>query len=102
MLSTCPPAEAAALARHLVEQRLAACVNIVENAHSVYRWRGEVTTDREALLIIKTRQDLFPALEAAVRQIHSYEVPELIALPITAGAASYLSWWDEALPPLGS
>jgi len=99
VLTTCQPADAPRIARHLVEHHVAACVNIVDNALSIYRWKGEVAEDREALLVIKSRRDLFGALEAELRKVHNYDVPELIALPIVEGAGPYLAWLDESLRP---
>ena len=86
------PAEGDRLARALVEERLAACVNRVAPVHSVYRWEGKVEQSEEELLIIKTRRTLFPALEQRVRELHSYAVPEIIALPVIDGSAAYLQW----------
>lgn len=84
--------EAQAIAGKLVQERLAACVNIVAGVESVYRWKDEIHFDSEFLLVIKSSQALFPKLAAAIRVAHSYEVPELIALPIVAGTEPYLSW----------
>lgn len=80
------------LARQLVGDGLAACVNIVGPIRSVYVWEGEVAEDDEHLLMIKSRDELLAALEARVREMHSYEVPEVVALPITGGSAPYLDW----------
>ena len=85
------------LAHALVEERLAACVNRLKSIESVYRWQGNVEKSDEELLIIKTRKDLFPALEKRVRELHSYSVPEIIAAPLIAGSAAYLSWLAEQL-----
>ena len=85
-------AEAERLATALVEERLAACVNLVTPLTSIYRWRGAVERAREVLLVIKTLRALVPRLAARVRSLHSYDVPEVIALPVVAGAASYLAW----------
>jgi len=85
------------LARALVEEKLAACVNRVKAIESVYRWQGNVERSAEELLMIKSRRDLFPALEKRVRELHSYSVPEIIALPVVAGSAAYLSWLGEQL-----
>lgn len=92
-LSTCPDGETAArIARALVEERLAACVNRVPGVTSMYRWRGEIHDDAEVLLLIKTTRDRFDALRARLPELHPYEVPELVALEITGGLASYLDW----------
>jgi len=86
------PVEGDRLARTLVEERLAACVNRIAPVHSVYRWNGKVEQSEEQLLIIKTRRDLFTALEKRVRELHSYSVPEIVALPIVHGSEAYLRW----------
>jgi periplasmic divalent cation tolerance protein len=93
VLSTCGSAEeAASIARALVERRLAACVNIVPGVRSVYRWKGAVEEAEEWLLIVKSSQALFERLEEELRKMHSYETPEIVALPVAAGSASYLEW----------
>jgi periplasmic divalent cation tolerance protein len=84
--------QAETIARALIEERLAACVNIVSPIRSIYRWQDAVQTDTEHLMIIKTGAALFAKVEARVRALHSYEVPEVIALPIVAGAKPYLDW----------
>jgi len=83
--------EGQAIARALVEERLAACVNCWP-IQSTYRWQGQVQQDAEWQLVIKTRLDCLPLLEQRVNELHSYDIPELIALPIVAGAAPYLNW----------
>ena len=83
---------AEALARTLVEQRLAACVNILAPCTSIYRWQGKLETAREVPLLIKTTQERYAALEVAVRAAHPYQLPELIALPIEQGLPDYLAW----------
>ena len=88
--------EAAGIARALVEAKLAACVNIINNVRSIYSWQGNVEDDSELLMIIKTRKSLFDELSAKVRELHSYDVPEIIALPITAGSEEYLKWLNES------
>lgn len=99
VLSTCgSEKEARGIARALVEGRLAACVNIVTSpVESVYSWKGKVETAKEFLLIIKTSRRRFAAVERAVRKLHSYEVPEIIAMPIAAGSRDYLAWLSSAL-----
>lgn len=84
--------EAEHLAQTLVEERLAACVNRLKSVRSIYRWQGQVEQSDEELLIIKTRKNLFSLLEKRVRELHSYSVPEVIALPVIAGSAGYLNW----------
>lgn len=93
VLVTAPPdGPATQLARQLVEERLAACVNLVGPIRSIYRWDGAVCDDAEQLLVIKTRRALFERLAARVVELHPYDVPEVIALPIDAGLPAYLGW----------
>ncbi len=101
VLVTCGRAsEAKRIARTLVEKRLAACVNLVSGRiHSVYRWKGKVETAKEHLLVIKSSRRRLPALRREVERLHSYQVPEIIALPIVAGAPAYLAWLEECLAP---
>jgi periplasmic divalent cation tolerance protein len=89
------------LAALLVEQRLAACVNLLAPCDSVYRWRGEIQRDTEHTLLIKTAQDRYAELEASIRANHPYELPEIIAVPIVRGLPAYLQWVEsETRPPL--
>ena len=94
VLVTCGSrAEAQRIARAIVSQRLAACANLLEApVHSVYRWKRKVESAREFLLLIKTSARRLPALQAEVKRLHSYDVPEFIALPILAGSPAYLRW----------
>ncbi len=82
----------AALARALVDERLVACVNLIPAVRSFYRWEGAVHDDAEVLLVCKTTVDRYDALEKRVTELHPYDEPEVIALPITHGSASYLQW----------
>ena len=92
--------EADRIGAALVEERLAACVNIVPGLHSVYRWQGAVEHAGEVPLLIKTTAARYDALQAAIRELHPYEVPEIIALPITHGLPAYLNWVaEETLKP---
>ncbi len=84
--------EASRIASSLVEERLAACVNIVSNIESVYRWQGEVTRDSEILMIIKTTDERYAQLERRIKELHSYTTPEIIALRIERGSKAYLDW----------
>ncbi len=83
------------IARALVEQKLAACVNIVPEIRSIYFWKGQVCDETERLLIVKTRQSLFPEVQRTVREMHPYEVPEIISFAIDDGLSEYLGWIDE-------
>ena len=99
VLSACDSEEQAAkLARHLVDLRLAACVSVVPGARSIYRWKGEIEDTPEWLLMIKSRRDLFSAIRAEIGKVHSYEVPEILALPVVEGSESYLAWLDREIP----
>jgi len=84
--------EAKKIGRALVEARLAACANVIDGMDSVYWWEGKLTEDREAVLIVKTRADLVPAVTAKVKALHSYSVPCVVALPILDGNPDYLDW----------
>lgn len=84
--------DASAFARTLVDERLAACVNVLPPMTSVYRWKGAVEEDREQQLFIKTTLELVPALEARLRTLHPYEVPECLAVPVISGTQAYLEW----------
>jgi periplasmic divalent cation tolerance protein len=99
VLITAPPGEMArTIARRLVDAQLAACVNIVMSVESVYRWQGQRCEEAEWLLVIKTRRPLFERLVAEVKALHNYTVPEIIALPIVAGAPDYLQWVLDSTP----
>jgi periplasmic divalent cation tolerance protein len=98
VLSTCDSEEQASrIARRLVEQRVAACVNILPNMRSVYRWQEKIEDAAEFLLVIKSRRDLFAALRAEIEKIHSYDIPEMIAIPVVDGSQAYLGWLDREL-----
>ena len=103
VLSTCgTEAEAVQIARHLVDKRVAACVSITSKVRSIYRWKDAAGKDivedaSEFLLVIKTRRDLFPKVRAEIASIHSFKVPEIIALPVVDGADAYLAWLDREL-----
>lgn len=97
---TCPDRDTASgLARELVAGHLAACCNVVTGLTSVYRWEGKVEEDPEVLLIAKTTRERYPALERSLRENHAYELPEILAVPVTAGLKGYLDWVaDETRP----
>jgi periplasmic divalent cation tolerance protein len=84
--------EAEAIARALVAERLAACVNVVPGITSIYRWQGKVQRDQEWLLVVKSRRDVLDNLVQRVQELHSYDLPEIIALPLVGGSAPYLAW----------
>lgn len=101
MITNLPDAASAqALARHVVAERLAGCVNILAPCRSVYRWQGKVEDAEEVPLLMKTRLDRYAALEAAICARHPYELPEIIAVPISHGLPDYLDWLAaETTPP---
>ena len=88
--------EARKIAKLLVKEKNAACVNIVPGVDSLFRWKGKIDSARESLLLVKTRASLFPEIIRLVKEIHSYEVPEIIGLPIIGGSEEYLKWLDSA------
>ncbi len=92
-------AEAERIAEALIGERLAACCTIVPNVTSVYRWQGALHHDGELLLVCKSAVHLFPALERRVIALHSYEVPEIIAMPVASVSAPYLAWMTDTLAP---
>ncbi|MFH1784586.1 MAG: divalent-cation tolerance protein CutA [bacterium] len=95
---TCPSrSEALALKEMLLNERKAACINIIPAVHSFFWWKGKVDACREALLIIKTRSDVFKKVVSLVRSSHTYEVPEIIALPVIDGNKEYLDWMNETI-----
>jgi periplasmic divalent cation tolerance protein len=87
--------QAQKIARYLVEQKLAACVQITGPIESTYRWKDKVETSTEWLCLVKTREILFEKVEAAIKKLHSYETPEIIAIPIVRGSKEYLNWLHE-------
>lgn len=97
VLCTCPVTEATRVARSLLEERLVACVNIVPGVRSLYWWKDEVAEDDESLLVIKTTDERYPAVEEHLARVHPYEVPEILALAPEGGLESYLSWVRESV-----
>ena len=98
VLSTCADREEAErIAHRLVEQQLAACVNILPGVQSIYRWQGSIESAAEVLLLIKTRSAHCPAVQSTIASLHSYEVPELLVLPVSGGSEAYLAWLKASL-----
>jgi len=91
--------DALALARTLIDERLAACVNVLPAMISIYRWKGSVEQDHEHQVVIKTSSDRLSALEARLRQLHPYELPEFLVLNLAGGGAAYLAWVKESVAP---
>lgn len=89
--------EAGRLGRTLIEERLAACATIAPAVHSIYRWQGEIESSTESLLLLKTSQEKLPALEARLRELHSYKTPELLVVAVESGSSDYLSWLQNCL-----
>ena len=87
--------EAKKIGRALVEEKLAACSNIIYPIRSIYRWQGKICDDKEALMILKTKKTLFKQIVARVEKLHSYDIPEIIAMPIIEGSSKYLSWLNK-------
>jgi len=97
VLTTCAQSEAESLAEKLVEDGLVACVNIIDIGQSVYRWQGKIVKDQECLLVMKSSSIVYDRLQQRIKEIHSYEVPEIISLDIENGYAPYLEWLNLAL-----
>jgi periplasmic divalent cation tolerance protein len=98
VLTTCASdEEAARIARSLVEKKLAACVNMLPAVRSFYRWKGAIEDEQESLLVIKSSRALFDQLRVEIEKLHSYQVPEVIAVPIVDGSEGYLEWLDREL-----
>lgn len=87
--------DAKRIARRLVEDRLAACVQVLGPIQSTYWWQGKIETAQEWQCLAKTRRELYPAIERTIQEVHPYEVPEILAVPIVAGSRSYLKWVDD-------
>lgn len=90
------------IARHLVEKRLAACVNISQPIESVYRWEGQIAEEGEFLLIIKSIRELFTEIKTEISKLHSYHTPEIICLPVIDGSRNYLQWISDSVRPLNA
>ena len=97
VMTACPDQEVAVhIAKSLVAEKLAACVNIIPAVHSIYRWQDAIEETREVLLLIKSTEENFSALEIIIQRLHPYQVPEVIAVPVAKGAPAYLAWLSEA------
>lgn len=97
LTATADPAEAGRLARTLVEERLAACANLIPSVQSIYRWEGKVEAATETLLLLKTTVEQLDALEARLHALHSYQTPEFLVLPVESGSSAYLQWLEACL-----
>ncbi len=89
--------QAAKIAKGLLADKLIACANIVQGVQSIFSWQGRIDQSKEVLVVLKTKVSLFKKVEAKVKSLHSYQVPEIIALPISEGSADYLKWIDDVL-----
>jgi periplasmic divalent cation tolerance protein len=98
VLVTAPPRSARALAKRLVEKRLAACVNLIPGVRSIYRWEGRVEESRETLLVLKTTAGALKELESAVKELHPYDVPEFVVLPVERASEAYANWVRDHSP----
>jgi periplasmic divalent cation tolerance protein len=97
LTTTANPEEAARLGRTLVEERLAACATLIPAVQSIYRWKGEIETSTETLLLLKTGEERLAALEARLHELHSYQTPEFLVLPVEAASQPYLEWLQNTL-----
>ncbi len=100
LITTADEEEAVRISGELVKARLAGCVNIVKNVRSLYRWQGKTEDSAEVLMIAKTKLELFEPLTRKVKELHSYSVPEILALPVIQGSGDYLSWLSEETGPV--
>ena len=96
LITTVNVTDAERIARALLEEKSAACCNIISGVRSMYRWEGKIADDSEILLVIKSRSGLFDQIKATVAALHSYATPEIIALPVIAGSEAYLQWLNES------
>ncbi len=97
VMVSCPASEAEQISQTLVQEGLVACVNIMANITSVYQWKGEIVKEQESLLVIKSSLIVYDRLEARIKELHSYEIPEIICLAIENGYAPYLEWLNSTL-----
>lgn len=99
-MTTSDKSEAIKIVKTLIEQRLIVCANIIDTVSSFFWWKDKIEEEREVLVIMKSHQRLFSALEKKIEECHSYDVPEILAIPITNGSQSYLDWMKEYLEPV--
>ena len=99
MVTAASRRECRKIARHLVEEKLAACVNITLAIESIYRWEGKLADEKEFVMLIKSTRELFPEIKAAIAKLHSYHTPEIICLPIIDGSRNYLQWVADSVKP---
>ena len=92
MVTAASRRECRKIARHLIEAKLAACVNITQSVESIYHWEGKISDEKEFVLFIKSTRDLFPEVKHEISKLHSYRTPEIICLPIVDGSRNYLQW----------
>jgi periplasmic divalent cation tolerance protein len=92
MVTTSSQDEAAKIAKHVIQLRLAACASTIPTVHSTYWWEGKIMNDQESLVLIKTTSDKYPSLQETIQKLHSYKVPEIIAIPVIKGLPPYLEW----------
>ncbi|HZT68444.1 MAG TPA: divalent-cation tolerance protein CutA [Terriglobia bacterium] len=102
MVTAASRRECRKIARRLIDEKLAACVNITQPIQSVYRWEGKIEQSKEFLMFIKTNRDLFPQIKAEIALIHSYHTPEIICLPIIDGSPNYLQWISDSVRSVAS
>lgn len=101
MVTAASRRECRKIARHLVEEKLAACVNITQAIESIYRWEGKLADEKEFVMLIKSTRELFPEIKAAIAKLHSYHTPEIICLPIIDGSRNYLQWIADSVKAAG-
>lgn len=101
MVTAASRRECRKIARHLVEEKLAACVNITQAIESIYRWEGKLADEKEFVMLIKSKRELFPEIKAAIAKLHSYHTPEIICLPIIDGSRNYLQWVADSVKAAG-
>ena len=94
-VTTATKEDAEKIATYLTENELAACCNIIDNITSIYKWQNKLNKDKEVLMIIKTKTQLYPRVEEEIKRLHSYDIPEIICIPIIGGSKEYLNWIEE-------